>query len=162
MSGTHRDLLFGTKGRCFECKNHRWGLGPIETSNSNARHGVLHEENHRWVLGHIETCNFGPKVAGFHAKSTDEVWTPYKLVSLVIKSLFCLKEKHRWGLEPIEPSNSGANHAVVHAQNERSCLGPLEICYSGPEFAVLHAKTTGGVLDQQALVILMLATLFCM
>ena len=63
---------------------------------------------------------------------------------------------------PIEPSDSGANHAVVHVQNERSYLGPLETCYSGPEFAVLQAKTTGGVLDTQAPVILMLATLFCM
>ena len=75
----------------------------------------------------------------------------------------CFASKnHRWGLEPIELSYSGANHAVVHAQNEWSCLGPLETCYSGPEFAVFHAKITGGVLDPQALVILMLATLFCM
>ena len=162
MSGTHKALKFCSKSRCFECKNHRLGLGPIETSNSDARHGALHAENHRWVLGPIETCNFGPKVAGLHAKTTDEVWAPYKLVSPVINSLFCMKKKHRWGLEPIEPSDSGANHAVVHAQNERSCLGPLETCYSGPEFAVLNAKTTGGVLDRQALVILMLGTLFWM
>ena len=60
------------------------------------------------------------------------------------------------------PSYSGANHAVVHAQNERSCLGPLETCYSCPEFAVLHAKTTGGVLVPQRLVILVLKALFCM
>ena len=46
---------------------------------------------------------------------------------------------------PIEPSNSGANHAVVNAQNDRSCLGPIETCYSGPEVAVLQSKTTGGV-----------------
>ena len=64
-------------------------------------------------------------------------------------------------MEPIEPINSGANHAVVHAQNDRSCLGPIETCYSGPEVAVLHAKTTGGVLDPQRLVILMLGTVFC-
>ena len=42
----------------------------------------------------------------------------------------------------METSNSGANHAVVHAQNDRSCPGPIETCYSGPEVAVLHAKTT--------------------
>ena len=24
-------------------------------------------------------------------------------------------------------------------------MGPIETCYSGPEGAVLHAKTTGGV-----------------
>ena len=63
-------------------------------------------------------------------------------------------------MEPIEPSNSGANHAVVHAQNDRSCLGPIETCYSGPEVAVLHAKTTGGVLDPERLVILVLMSLF--
>ena len=59
-------------------------------------------------------------------------------------------------------NNSGANHVVVHAQNERSCLGPIETCYSGPEFAVLHAKTTDWVLDPQRLVILVLKSLFCM
>ena len=63
-------------------------------------------------------------------------------------------------MEPIEPSYSGANHAVVHAQNDRSCLGTIETCYSGPEVAVLHAKTTGGVLDQRRLVILVLMSLF--
>ena len=48
-------------------------------------------------------------------------------------------------MEPIEPSNSGANHAVVHAQNDKSYLEPIETCYSDPEGAVLHAKTTGEV-----------------
>ena len=56
---------------------------------------------------------------------------------------------------------SGANHAVVHAQNDRSCLGPVETCYSGSEVAVLHEKATGGVLDPQRLVILVLKSLFC-
>ena len=51
---------------------------------------------------------------------------------------------------------------MVNAQNDRSCLGPIETCYSGPEVAVLQAKTTGGVWDPQKLVILMLGTLFCM
>ena len=62
-------------------------------------------------------------------------------------------------MEPIEPSISGANHAVVHAQTDKSCLGPIETCYSGPEDAVLHGKTTGGVLNQQRLG---LKSLFCM
>ena len=39
-------------------------------------------------------------------------------------------------------------------------MGPIETCYSGPEVAVLHAKTTGGVLDPQRLVILVLKSLF--
>ena len=62
---------------------------------------------------------------------------------------------------PIDISNSGSNHAFVHAQNDRLCLGPIETCYSGPKAAVLHAKTTGGVLDPQRLVILVLKSLFC-
>ena len=61
----------------------------------------------------------------------------------------------------IETSNLDAKHALVHAQNDRSCLGPIETCYSGPEVAVLHAKATCGVLDPQKLVILVLKTLFC-
>ena len=138
MSGTLRDLLFWCRIRCFACQNHRWGLGPTGTCNSDDRHTVLHSENHRWGLGPIDTSNCGHKVAVLNAQN------------------------HRWGLEPIEPSNSGANHAVVHAQNERSCLGPIETCYSGPEFAVLHAKATGWVLDPQRFVILVLKSLFCM
>ena len=46
---------------------------------------------------------------------------------------------------PIETGNSDAKHAVVHAQNDRSCLVPIETCLSGPKVAVLHAKTTGGL-----------------
>ena len=42
----------------------------------------------------------------------------------------------------METSISGSNHAVLHAQNDRLCLGPIETCYSGPKGAVLHAKTT--------------------
>ena len=62
----------------------------------------------------------------------------------------------------METSVSDAKHAVVHAQNDRSCLGPIETCYSGPEVAVLHAKVTGGVLDLQNLVIQVLKSQFCM
>ena len=62
----------------------------------------------------------------------------------------------------IVTSISDAKHAVVHAQNDWSYLGPIETCYSGPEVAVLHVKTTGGVLDPQRFVILFLKSLFCM
>ena len=161
MSGTRRDLLFCSKGRCFECKNHRWGLGPIETSNSDARHGVLHAENHRWVLGTIETCNFGPKVAGLHAKTTDEVWAPYKLVSLVRNSLFCMKKTQMRAGTHIDLSFWCKSRCFA-CTKRKVMSGTLETCYSGPEFALLLAKTTGGILDQQALIILMLGTLFCM
>ena len=104
MSRTHSDLLCRSKSRCFASKNHTWGLGPIETSNSDASHPLLHAENHRWGLGPIEICNFGPKVAVMNAQN------------------------RRSGLEPIETSNSGANHAVMYAQNDRWDLVPIETC----------------------------------
>ena len=56
---------------------------------------------------------------------------------------------------------SDVKHAVVHAQNDRSSLGPIETCYSGPEVAVLDAKTTGVVFDRQRFEILVLKSLFC-
>ena len=51
---------------------------------------------------------------------------------------------------------------MVHAQNDRSCLGNIETCFSDPEVAVSHANTTGGVLDPQSLVIPVQKSLFCM
>ena len=42
----------------------------------------------------------------------------------------------------METSNSDATHAALQAQSGRWYLGPIEICYSGPKVAVLHAKTT--------------------
>ena len=36
----------------------------------------------------------------------------------------------------METSNSGANHAVLHAQNHRSSLGPIEIWNSDPKVVV--------------------------
>ena len=62
----------------------------------------------------------------------------------------------------METSDSGANHAVLHAYNDRWCLGPLEICYSVPKVAVLTAKTTDKGWDPQQQVILVLITLYCM
>ena len=76
MSKTLRDLLFQSKSRCFECKNHRLGLGPIETSDSGANNAVLHAQNDRWCLGPMEFCYSGPKGAVLQAKNTDEGWDP--------------------------------------------------------------------------------------
>ena len=50
----------------------------------------------------------------------------------------------------------------MYPQNDRLCLGPIETCYSGPKAAVLHTKTTGGVLDTQRLLILVLKSRFSM
>ena len=46
-------------------------------------------------------------------------------------------------MEPIETSISDANHAVLHAENDRCGLGPIESCNSAPKDAVLYAKTSG-------------------
>ena len=62
----------------------------------------------------------------------------------------------------MQTSNYDAMYAVVHVQNDSTCLGPIESSYSGPEGTVLHAKTTAGVLDPERLVILVLNLLFCM
>ena len=137
-SGTNRDLLLWSKSRCFASKNHRWGLEPIGTSFSDARHAVLQAQKHRWGLGPIETCNSGPTVA------------------------LLIAQNHRWGQGSIETSNSGTNQAVLHAQNDISCLGPLETSYSGLIVAVFHPKTTDERWNPYRLVVLMLGTLFCM
>ena len=39
----------------------------------------------------------------------------------------------------METSNSGANHAVLHAQNDRCFLGPIETINSGHNDAVVNA-----------------------
>ena len=76
MSGTHRDLFFWSISRCCASKNHTWGLGPMETSISDARYAVLQEENNRWGLGPTGTCYSGPEVAVLHAKTTGGVYSP--------------------------------------------------------------------------------------
>ena len=40
----------------------------------------------------------------------------------------------------METCNSGTNHAVLHAQNDRSGLGPIETSYSGHNVAVVNSK----------------------
>ena len=40
----------------------------------------------------------------------------------------------------MENSISGANHAVLHAQSDRCCLGPIETINSGANHAVLNAQ----------------------
>ena len=71
-------------------------------------------------------------------------------------------QNDRWGMGPIETINSGHNVAVLNAQNHRWGPGPIETCNSGPKVAVLNAKATNESWDPERLVILMLITLFCM
>ena len=61
---------------------HRWGLGPIETSDSDANHDVLNATNDMWGMGPMETGYSGANQAASHAQN------------------------ERWSLGPIETSNS--------------------------------------------------------
>ena len=98
-------------------------------------------------------------------KTTGEGWNQYSLFNLVLSTQLCISKpqmrsgthrdlkfwyrmcsfackNHTLVLEPIPTGYSDANHAVLHAQNDRSCLGPIGICYSGPEVGVLQVKIT--------------------
>ena len=66
--------------------------GTLETSNSDAKHAVLQAQSHRWGLGPMETCKSGAKVSVLHAKTTDEGWDSYRLVILVLTTLFCMQK----------------------------------------------------------------------
>ena len=78
--------------RCFEDENHRGGPGPIETSDSDANHAVLHAQDERRGLGPIETCNSAPKAAVLDAKPADKGWDPERLAILMLITLVC---KHK-------------------------------------------------------------------
>ena len=117
-SGTHIDLWFWSKSRCYAWENRRSGLGPIETSDSDANHIVLLAQNDRWGLGPMETSISSANHAVLYAQSD------------------------RWGQGPIENINSCHNVAVVNAQNHRWGLGPIETCNSGDKVAALKAKKT--------------------
>ena len=162
MSGTHRDLFFWSISRCFVSKNHTWRLGPMETSISDAGHPLLHAENHGRVLGTIETWNFGPKAAGFHAKTSDEGWNPYSLFILVLSTrlcvlkttdeiwdpfrLLCLVTKSLFCMEKITDEGWNPYKLVILVQ--------ITLFYK-------H-KTTGYVWDPETPVFVVLITLICM
>ena len=64
----YRLVYFGYKAVVLIAQNHWWGMRPIETSNSGAKHTVC-----------------------MH-KTTGEVWEPLRLVILFLKSLFCMQK----------------------------------------------------------------------
>ena len=61
----------------------------------------------------------------------------------------------------METSNSDANNAVLHEQNDKWGLGPIETCNSAPKVAVLQAKNSDEGWDPYSLFILVLSTLLC-
>ena len=60
------------------------------TSNSDAKHTVVHAQKDRSCLVPIETRYSGLEGAVLHGKPTGSVWDPQRLVILVLKSLFCM------------------------------------------------------------------------
>ena len=73
-------------------ENHTWGLEPIYTSISSANDAVFHAQNERWGLVPLETCKSGPKVSVLQAKTTDEGWNKERLVILMLGTLFCMQK----------------------------------------------------------------------
>ena len=136
--GTHIDLSLWCKSCCFACTK-----------------GQVRSGTHRDLYS-------GPKGAVLHAKTTEEGWDPERLMIQLLITLFCMQvmsgthrdlltrsksrsfasKNHTWGLGLIKTSISDANHAVLHAQNDRSCLGPIETLKSAPKVTVWHAQTT--------------------
>ena len=97
---THRDLYSGRNVAVLNAQNHRWGLEPMETSNSDADHAVFLAQNDRWGPAHIEICNSAPIVAVLHAKKIDKGWDPKRQVILVLITLYCM---HKTTCEVWEP-----------------------------------------------------------
>ena len=64
----------------------------METSISDANHAVLHAQNDRWGLGSLDTCNSDPQAAVLHSKTTDEGWDPLRLAIMELKELFWMKK----------------------------------------------------------------------
>ena len=75
-------------------------MGPLETSNSDAKHALVRAQNDGSCLRNIETCYSGPEVTVLHAKTTRGVLDPLKLVSLVLKLLFCMHKSTDEGWNP--------------------------------------------------------------
>ena len=70
-------------------------------------------------------------------------------------------QNDRWGLLPLETCKSGPNVAVLNAQNHRWGLEPIETSYSGANHAVYMHKTTGEGWNSYRLVILVQITPLC-
>ena len=62
----------------------------------------------------------------------------------------------------METSISSANHVVLHAQNDRWGLEPIETCNSDPKVAVFPGKTSDEGWDPLRIAILVLKALFGM
>ena len=78
-AGTHVNLIFWCKSRCFAC------------TKRQVRSGI-HRDSYT-----------GPKVAVLHAKTTDEGWDPERLVNQVLFTLFCMHKTTGYVWDPERP-----------------------------------------------------------
>ena len=142
------------KGAVLISKNHRWGLGPVESSHSgpnvavldekpqkragthrdwysNSNHFVFHAQNDSWGLGSIETCNSDPKVAVLQCKNHRWVLGPIETSYSDAKGTVLNEQNPRWTLGPIYKRHSV--HDALNSQVNRRSLGPIETCSSDPK-----------------------------
>ena len=90
----------GATHAVLHAQNDRWGLEPMETSYSGDNQAVLHAQKDRWGLGPMETSNSGANHAVCMHKPTGEVWDQYRLLILVVISLFWMHKTTDEGWDP--------------------------------------------------------------
>ena len=59
--------------------------------------------------------------------TTGEIWDPYRLAIMELKSLFWMQKIHRWGLGPINTYNSGFKVAVLHVKATNEGWDPYRL-----------------------------------
>ena len=64
----------------------------------------------------METTISGANHAVLHEKNTDVGWDPYRLVILVLRTLFCMHKSAGEVWDPYRLFKSVGRHAALHAQ----------------------------------------------
>ena len=65
----------------------------------------------------------GQQVAVLHTKTRDEGWDPYRLVILMLITLFCM-HKAAGDVRPIHICNSAPKGAVLNVKTSDECWDP--------------------------------------
>ena len=119
-------------------QDHRWRLGLIDNRHfwMLSTLSCIHKSSRR-SLGPIETCNSCPNQLLFCIAQNYRVragtYGDLQFRSLMSHCCECSKPQMR-DLGPMETSISDAKVAVLHAQNDWWCLGPIETSDSaGPK-----------------------------
>ena len=147
----------------MHAQNHRCGMEPIETRDSDAKHDVEHAQRDGSCVRHIKNCYSVPEVSVLHGKTTGGVGDPQRLVILVLKALFCMHKTTGEGCNPYSLDTlvlstllcvlktadevwdpyrliSVVQKSLFACKNHRWDLGTTETCNSSPEVAVLLAQ----------------------